>query len=190
MIHKNRITKETEISLALEVNGSGESKIETGIGFFDHMLEALSRHSGMDIKLTCKGDIHVDFHHSVEDVGIVLGQALHEVLFPVGAIERYGNATIVMDEAAVSCDMDISNRPFLVCELSISDKIGDFDTELVEEFFRALVFNASLSVHIIQLRGKNRHHIVEAAFKSFAVALRRALLPNERVKIPSTKGVL
>jgi len=190
MIHKNRTTKETEITLALEIDGTGQSKIDTGIGFFDHMLQALSRHSGIDMELSCKGDTHVDFHHSVEDVGIVLGEALHELLFPVGAIERYGNATVVMDEAAVSCDMDISNRPFLVCELFISDKIGEFDTELVEEFFRALVFNAHLSVHIIQLRGKNRHHIVEAAFKAFAVALRRALLPNGRTKIPSTKGVL
>jgi imidazoleglycerol-phosphate dehydratase len=190
MIHKNRATKETDITLNLKVRGSGQNKIETGIGFFDHMLEALSRHSGMDIELTCKGDTHVDFHHSVEDVGIVLGQALHEALFPVGAIERYGNATVVMDEAAVSCDLDISNRPFLVCELSVADKIGEFDTELVEEFFRAIVFNARLSVHIIQLRGKNRHHIVEAAFKSFAVALRRALAPNSQTIIPSTKGVL
>lgn len=190
MIHKNRTTNETQITLSLEVNGSGQSEINTGIGFFDHMLEALSRHSGMDIKLSCKGDLHVDFHHSVEDVGIVLGEALHEALFPVGAIERYGNATVVMDEAAVSCDLDISNRPFLICELSVAEKIGDFDTELVEEFFRALVFNARLSTHIIQLRGRNRHHIVEAVFKSFAVALRRALSPNERTKIPSTKGVL
>jgi imidazoleglycerol-phosphate dehydratase len=190
MIVKNRKTKETDINLNLELNGSGQSEISTGIGFFDHMLEAFSKHSCIDLKLSCKGDTHVDFHHSVEDVGIVLGQALHEALFPVGAIERYGNATVVMDEAAVSCDLDISNRPFLVYELALWDKIGEFDTELVEEFFRAVVFNAHLSVHLIQQRGKNRHHIVEAAFKAFAVALRRALLANERIKVPSTKGVL
>ncbi|NLC28698.1 MAG: imidazoleglycerol-phosphate dehydratase HisB [Campylobacteraceae bacterium] len=190
MIKKERTTKETSIVLELRVRGEGKAEINTGIGFFDHMLDALSRHSGMDINLKCKGDLHVDYHHSVEDVGIVLGEALKEALFPVGAIERYGNARVVMDEASVACDLDISNRPFLVYELNIQDKIGDFDTELVEEFFRALVFNAGLSVHLIEARGKNRHHIVEAAFKAFAVALRRALAPSTQKGIPSTKGVL
>lgn len=190
MIKKERITKETSINLELNVKGSGKSEIDTGIGFFDHMLDALSRHSGMDMKIKCEGDLHVDYHHSVEDVGIVLGQALKESLFPVGAIERYGNARVVMDEASVACDLDISNRPFLVYELSIKDKIGQFDSELVEEFFRALVFNSGLSVHLVEARGKNRHHIVEAAFKAFAVALRRALAPSAQNSIPSTKGIL
>jgi len=190
MITKERTTKETQIALRLEVYGEGKSEICTGVGFFDHMLEALSKHGWLDLSLTCKGDTHVDFHHTVEDVGIVLGQALKEALFPVGAIERYGNATVVMDEAAVCCALDVSNRPFLVCELDANGKVGEFDAELVEEFFRALVTNAGLSVHLIQERGKNRHHIIEAAFKAFAVALRRAVAPSARGSIPSTKGVL
>ncbi len=190
MIQKRRETKETKIELELELYGSGKSKIDSGIGFFDHMLESFSKHSLIDINLNCSGDTHVDFHHSVEDVGIVLGDALREAIYPISSIERFGNASVVMDEACIECDLDISNRAYLQIELDVDGKIGEFDVELTEEFFRALVFRAGISTHIIKKRGKNRHHIVEAAFKAFAVALRRALEHNKRVEIPSTKGVL
>jgi imidazoleglycerol-phosphate dehydratase len=190
MIQKSRKTKETDITLALNVYGTGQSSITTGIGFLDHMLESFAKHSLMDMNITCKGDIHIDDHHSAEDVGIVLGQALREAIYPIEKVERFGNAVIVMDEAAVSCDLDLSNRPFLVYDIDLSGKVGQFDVELVEEFFRAVVFNAGITAHIVLQRGKNRHHIIEAAFKSLAVALRRALMTNERAGIPSTKGVL
>lgn len=190
MIEKTRKTKETDIVVRLELMGNGESTICTRIGFFDHMLEAMARHGWLNLKLECRGDTHIDFHHSVEDSGIVLGQALNESLFPVKGIERYGNAVAVMDEAAVQCDLDISHRPFLLYDIGLDGKIGDFDAELIEEFFRALVMNAGLTVHLVLLRGKNRHHIAEAAFKAFAVALRRAATPTSRVDVASTKGVL
>ena len=185
-----RKTKETYISLELEIYGSGKSEISTGIGFFDHMLEAFCKHALFDMKLVCKGDLHVDFHHSVEDVGIVIGQALREKIYPLSGVERFGEATVVMDEAAVNCALDLSNRPFLVYE-SISDgKVGEFDIELANEFFQALAFNAAITLHIAKVRGRNSHHILEASFKACAVALRRALAKNTRVGIPSTKGVL
>ena len=185
-----RKTKETDISLELEIYGSGKSEISTGIGFFDHMLEAFCKHALFDMKLVCKGDLHVDFHHSVEDVGIVIGQALREKIYPLSGVERFGEATVVMDEAAVNCALDLSNRPFLVYE-SISDgKVGEFDVELANEFFQALAFNAAITLHIAKIRGRNSHHILEASFKACAVALRRALTKNARVGVPSTKGVL
>jgi imidazoleglycerol-phosphate dehydratase len=190
MTEINRKTKETDIRCKLDITGNGSSNIDTGVGFFDHMLEAFSKHSGINIDLTCKGDLHIDAHHSVEDCGIVLGKALRDEIFPIKNVERYGNATVVMDEAAASCALDLSNRPFLVFEVNISGKIGEFDTELVEEFFHALVMNAGLTCHIIQDRGRNKHHIVEASFKAFAVALRRALVRNNKLGIPSTKGIL
>ncbi|WP_299028279.1 imidazoleglycerol-phosphate dehydratase HisB [uncultured Campylobacter sp.] len=185
-----RKTKETDISLELEIYGSGKSEISTGIGFFDHMLEAFCKHALFDMKLVCKGDLHVDFHHSVEDVGIVIGLALREKIYPLSGVERFGEATVVMDEAAVNCALDLSNRPFLVYE-SISDgKVGEFDIELANEFFQALAFNAAITLHIAKIRGRNSHHILEASFKACAVALRRALAKNARVGVPSTKGVL
>ncbi len=190
MITKTRTTKETDITISLDLRGSGKSTINTGVGFLDHMLESFSKHSLIDLEISCKGDTHIDDHHSVEDVGIVLGSLLAEALYPVKNMERFGSANIVMDEACVSCDLDLSNRPFLVFELDVAGKVGHFDTELVEEFFRAFVLNSRISVHVIQLRGKNKHHIIEAAFKSLAVALRRATAVNERVGIPSTKDVL
>ncbi|RBQ26802.1 MULTISPECIES: imidazoleglycerol-phosphate dehydratase HisB [Arcobacteraceae] len=190
MIEINRVTKETDIKCKLNLDGSGQFSINTGVGFFDHMLEALSKHSGIDINLECKGDLHIDFHHTVEDCGIVLGQALKKAIFPIQAVERYGNATVVMDEAAVSCALDLSNRPFLVYEIDVIEKVGIFDVELVEEFFHALSSNAGITLHLIQDRGRNKHHIIEATFKAFAVALRRALVKNEKLGIPSTKGVL
>ncbi|MEA3315354.1 MAG: imidazoleglycerol-phosphate dehydratase HisB [Campylobacterota bacterium] len=190
MTKLTRETKETNISCQVDINGIGISNIDTGIGFFNHMLEALSKHSGIDIDLTCKGDTDVDDHHSVEDCGIVLGQLLRKEIFPIQNIERYGNATVVMDEASVNCSLDLSNRPFLVYTIDLKDKVGNFDVELVEEFFHALVTNAGITAHIIYERGKNKHHIIEASFKAFAVALRRALVENKKLGIPSTKGVL
>ena len=185
-----RKTKETDISLELEIYGSGKAEISTGIGFFDHMLEAFCKHALFDMKLVCKGDLHVDFHHSVEDVGIVIGQALREKIYPLSGVERFGEATVVMDEAAVNCALDLSNRPFLVYESINEGKVGEFDVELANEFFQALAFNAAITLHIAKIRGRNYHHILEASFKACAVALRRALAKNARVGVPSTKGVL
>jgi imidazoleglycerol-phosphate dehydratase len=190
MIEINRETKETQIHATLELYGEGKSDIKTGIGFFDHMLESFTKHGLLNLSLRCNGDTHVDFHHTVEDVGIVLGEALRKEIFPIENVERFGEATVVMDEASVNTALDLSNRPFLHYDVEVSEKVGNFDVELVEEFFRALCFNAGLTTHIVCLRGKNRHHIIEAAFKSFAVALRRAVAKNSRVGVPSTKGVL
>ena len=186
-----RKTKETEISVELFFDGKGEYSIDTGVGFFNHMLESLSKHSGIDMQISCKGDLHVDFHHTVEDVGIALGEAFYKAVFPVGAIERFGEAKIVVDEALVESAIDISGRPFLYFDLGLlSGKIGEFDAELAEEFFRAFIYNAKISAHIVKVRGQNMHHIVEGAFKALAVSLRRALKPNEKGGVPSTKGVL
>ena len=189
MTQIKRETKETKIEISVELNGSGKYNISTGIGFFDHMLETLSKHSGIDMEIFCEGDIDVDFHHTVEDVGIVLGEALHKEIFPISNIERFSNAVAILDEAAVECDLDIGGRPYLVYELPLEGSVREFDMELVEEFFKSLAFNFKIAVHLIMKRGKNRHHIVESAFKSFAVALRRGL--EYRIdETPSTKGVL
>jgi len=190
MISKSRKTKETDITISLELYGKGESSIDTGVGFLDHMLESFSKHSLIDLNIKCVGDTHIDDHHSVEDVGIVFGSLIADAIYPVENIERFGSANIVMDEACVSCDLDLSNRPFLVYESDVAGKVGNFDTELVEEFFRAFVLNARISTHIITLRGRNKHHIIEASFKALAVAIRRSITKNERVGIPSTKDVL
>ncbi len=190
MIELLRETKETQISVKLELYGEGKSTINTGVGFFDHMLEAFAKHSHINLEVSCKGDTHIDDHHTVEDVGIVIGKAVNKALYPIKSIERYGNAVVVMDEASVSCDLDISNRPFLVFEMPMEGKIGAFDVELVEEFFRAFTFNASLTLHLICNRGRNKHHMAEASFKALAVALRRAIILNENAGIPSTKGLL
>jgi len=192
MISKNRATKETKIELELELYGRGTAQIQTGIGFFDHMLSAFAKHACIDLNLRCEGDLQVDFHHSVEDCGIVLGSAIKEAIYPAQNIERFGDSAVVMDEAAVSAALDFSNRAFLVfdCPSLKRGKIGEFDAELVEEFFRALAFNANFTLHISQIRGENLHHVAEAAFKAFAVAFRRAISINERAGVPSTKGVL
>jgi imidazoleglycerol-phosphate dehydratase len=190
MIELSRETKETQISVKLELYGQGKSVINTGVGFFDHMLEAFAKHSYINLEVSCNGDTHIDDHHTVEDVAIVIGKAVNKALYPIKSIERYGNAVVVMDEASVSCDLDISNRPFLVFEMPMEGKIGAFDVELVEEFFRAFTFNASLTLHLICNRGRNKHHMAEASFKALAVALRRAIIINENAGIPSTKGVL
>jgi len=190
MIERTRVTKETDIRIVAEIYGEGNSDIQTGIGFLDHMLESFAKHAHMNLTVHCKGDTHIDDHHSVEDVGIVLAQALNEAIYPVKNIERFGNATVVMDEASVSCDLDLSGRAYLVYDLPVEGKVGAFDTELVEEFFKAFAFNLPVTLHITFNRGKNKHHIIEAAFKALAVALRRALAPNANAGIPSTKGVL
>lgn len=186
----HRQTKETNIKAELNIYGIGIACIDTKIGFFNHMLESFSKHSLIDLNLQCDGDIHIDYHHSVEDCGIVIGKLLGNNLYPVGQIERFGFCNMVMDETCVECSIDVSNRGYLVFQSPLSGKIGDFDCELVEEFFKALVYNANLSTHIIFKRGNNKHHIAEAIFKSFAVALRRAITINPRVSVPSTKGVL
>jgi imidazoleglycerol-phosphate dehydratase len=190
IIEKRRTTRETDIRVTLNLYGSGRTKIETGVGFFDHMLDALARHALLDLELSCQGDLHIDDHHTVEDVGIVLGQALGEAIYPVKGLERFGNAVTVMDEAAVACDIDLSRRAYLVFDLPVTGKVGSFDSELAEEFFRALVFNLPMTCHLVAQRGRNRHHLMEAAFKALALALRRATTPNERIGVPSTKGVL
>ena len=192
MISKNRATKETKIELELELYGRSTAQIQTGIGFFDHMLSAFAKHAWINLSLRCEGDLQVDFHHSVEDCGIVLGSAIKEAIYPAQNIERFGDSVVVMDEAAVSAALDFSNRAFLVfdCPSLKRGKIGEFDAELVEEFFRALAFNAGITLHLSQIRGENLHHVAEAAFKAFAVAFRRAISINERAGVPSTKGVL
>ena len=189
MTEIKRETKETRIEIKLDINGSFPTNVSTGIGFFDHMLETLAKHSGISMEIFCEGDIDVDYHHSVEDVGIVLGQALYKEVYPIKNIERFSNAVAILDEAAVEVDLDIGGRPYLVYEMPREGTIRDFDLELVEEFFKSLVFNFKIAAHIIYLRGTNKHHIIESAFKSFAVALRRALAFRES-GIPSTKGVL
>lgn len=191
MVVVDRKTKETDIKLEFEFYGTGTYDIKTGIGFFDHMLESFTKHGLFDLKLVCDGDVHVDFHHSVEDVGIALGEAIYKSLFPIDGIERFANSSVVMDEALVACDMDISGRPYLYFDLGeLRGKVGEFDAELAEEFFRAMSLNAKISAHVVKQRGSNLHHIVEAAFKSFALSLRRAGTKNNRVGIPSAKGVL
>ena len=193
MIEVKRETKETQISVKLNLYGSGKSSIDTGVGFYDHMLEAFTKHAHIDMDVICKGDTHIDDHHSVEDVAIVIAQAFRKAIYPVKNIERFGNATVVMDEASVSCDIDLSNRAYLVYEMPIplmEGKVGKFDVELVEEFFKAFAFNLPLTLHLVCNRGRNKHHIIEASFKALAVALRRAVVLNENAGIPSTKGVL
>lgn len=190
MITLSRTTKETDISINLDINGKGECDINSGIGFFDHMLHALCKHAYFDISLKCKGDLQIDAHHSVEDCGIVLGSAFAKAIYPLKNVERFGDGMAVMDEACVQCALDLSNRAFLVFDVSMKDKIGDFDSELIEEFMRAFCFNAKISLHIRKISGSNAHHIAEACFKALAIALRCALSPNEKAATPSTKGML
>ena len=188
-----RRTSETDIRASLALDGEGRAEIATGIGFLDHMLTALTRHALLDLALEARGDLHIDFHHTTEDCGIVLGQALRAALGDKRGIRRYGQSLLPMDEALVECAMDISGRPFLAWSVEFPrDKVGEMDTELFEEFFRALVMNAGLTVHITQKAGRNAHHIAEACFKAFARALRAAIETDPRAPgaIPSTKGAL
>ena len=189
----SRKTAETNIELSLTLDGTGVSKIDTGCGFFDHMLTLFASHGRFDLSVKCVGDTGVDYHHSVEDIGICLGKAFSESLGDCKGIKRYGNMMLPMDESLVLCALDVSGRAYLKYGLDIqSEKIGDFDTELIEEFFVAFVRNANITLHVKQLDGTNAHHIAEAAFKSFARALRQAVEIDEKAKneIPSTKGVL
>lgn len=188
----NRKTKETDIHLELNLDGKGNSQIETGIGFFNHMLDSFVRHGFFDMKLTAKGDLYVDSHHTVEDTGIVLGQAIKNALGDKKGIRRYGSSTIPMDESLVCCAIDLSGRPFLSYDLKFdSDKVGYIDTELIKEFFYALSYNAGMNLHIRMLSGENNHHIAEAAFKAFAKALDEACGYDSRVQdVLSTKGTI
>ncbi len=188
-----RTTTETDIRVAIDLDGTGRAEIATGIGFLDHMLTALARHSLIDMTIAATGDLHIDFHHTTEDVGIVLGQAIREALGDKRGIRRYGQATIPMDEALVAAAIDLSGRPFLAFNATFGrDKVGEMDTELFEEFFRALAFNAGATLHVTQGAGSNAHHIAEACFKAVARALRAAVEPDPRSpgSIPSTKGAL
>ena len=189
----SRETSETAITVALGLDGEGRADIATGIGFLDHMLTALARHGLFDLKIRAKGDLHIDFHHTTEDVGIVIGQCLRQALGDKRGIRRYGAATIPMDEALAEAAVDISGRPFLAWSVTFAQpKIGEMDTELFEEFFRALAFNAGITLHVTQKAGSNAHHVAEACFKALARALREAVEPDPRAvsAIPSTKGVL
>jgi imidazoleglycerol-phosphate dehydratase len=189
----SRETSETAITVALGLDGEGRADIATGIGFLDHMLTALARHGLFDLKVRAKGDLHIDFHHTTEDVGIVIGQCLRQALGDKRGIRRYGAAVIPMDEALAEAVVDISGRPFLAWSVSFAQpKIGEMDTELFEEFFRALAFNAGITLHVTQKSGTNAHHVAEACFKALARALREAVEPDPRAigAIPSTKGVL
>lgn len=185
----SRKTKETEILLKLNIDGVGERKIDTGVGFFNHMLELLSVHSGMDLTVVCKGDTEVDFHHSVEDIGICLGQALKEALGDKRGIARFADRVIPMDECAAMVAIDISGRPFLNFEDRINGKIGDFDGELIEEFMRAFAFNSGMNVYMKLIKRGNAHHEAESLFKALARCLKDAVKIVDD-KIPSSKGVL
>lgn len=188
-----RKTAETDITLRLELDGSGQYDVHTGSGFLDHMMELFARHGMFDIFLNCEGDTWVDDHHTVEDIGIALGQAFEQALGDKKGICRYGQTVLPMDEALILSAVDLSGRGFLGFDLNItSQKVGTFDTELVEEFWMAFVRNANCALHILQLAGSNSHHIIEGAFKSVARSLRMAVSidPDAPDVIPSTKGIL
>ena len=188
-----RKTKETEITLQLNVDGTGASKIQTPIPFFSHMLEAWSKHGLMDLAVDAQGDVEVDQHHTVEDVGIVLGQALHRALADKRGIARFGTAFVPMDEALVSASVDVSGRPFLVFSVPVARaRVSNFDLDLLQEFFRAFAFNAELTLHVTMHYGHNLHHITEAVFKAVGRALAEATRINPRIAgvLPSTKGAL
>jgi len=188
-----RKTAETDIVLKLNLDGKGESKIDSGCGFLDHMLTLFSKHSRFDLELTCKGDIQVDAHHSVEDIAICLGRAFSDALGDKRGIKRYGNMILPMDETLILSAIDISGRSYLNFDAYIpAEQIGTFDTELCEEFFQAFVRNSNITLHIIQLAGTNSHHIIEGCFKSVARSLRQAVEYDEKARdeVPSTKGVL
>ena len=189
----DRTTKETQIRAAVDLDGTGKAKIATGIGFLDHMLEQLAKHGLIDIELEAKGDLHIDQHHTVEDTGIVLGQAVATALGDRAGIRRYGSALIPMDEALTRVALDASNRPYLVWKVAFTrPSIGGVDSELFQEWFRAFAQNAGLTLHVETLYGQNHHHIIESCFKGLARALRQAVEPDPRAggAVPSTKGSL
>ena len=189
----SRKTRETDITVEVTLDGSGASEISTGVGFFDHMLDQIARHSLIDLKIQAKGDLHIDFHHTVEDVGIALGQAIRQALGDMKGITRYADVHLPMDETLTRVAMDISGRAFLVFRTEFhTPKIGEFDTQLVREFFQAFAMNAGLTLHVETLYGINDHHISESCFKGLARALRIAVSIDERQngRVPSTKGTL
>ncbi len=189
----NRTTKETDISVSIDIDGTGKADIDTGIGFLDHMLEQIARHGLMDLSIAAKGDLHIDAHHTTEDIGITLGMAIRQALGEKKGIVRYANAYVPLDEALTRVVVDISGRPWLVWQVDFpTEKIGTFDTELVHEFFYAFAINAGLTLHVENLYGRNAHHIAETCFKALARALRAAAAIDPRMgdAIPSTKGAL
>ncbi|MBE5948282.1 MAG: imidazoleglycerol-phosphate dehydratase HisB [Lachnospiraceae bacterium] len=188
----NRKTNETDIRLSLAIDGTGKCTADSGIGFFDHMINSFARHGLFDLELAVKGDLDVDGHHTVEDVGIVLGQAIKEAVGDKAGIKRYGNFMLPMDDALVLCALDISGRPYLQYDLIFTEeKVGELDTCLVKEFFYAVSYSAGMNIHIKQISGTNAHHIIEAAFKAFAKALDIATQRDERITdVLSTKGTL
>ena len=189
----NRTTKETDIAVSIAIDGSGKADIDTGIGFLDHMLEQIAKHGLMDLSIAAKGDLHIDAHHTTEDVGITLGQAFKQALGDKKGITRYAHAYVPLDEALTRVVVDISGRPWLVWKVDFpTEKIGTFDTELVHEFFYAFAINAGLTLHVENLYGRNAHHIAETCFKALARALRAAAAIDPRMgdAIPSTKGAL
>jgi imidazoleglycerol-phosphate dehydratase len=188
-----RETKETQIRVSLDIDGTGKSTISTGVGFFDHMLESFARHGGIDLVVETRGDLHIDMHHTVEDTGIVIGQAVMKALDGFKGIRRFGHAYIPMDETLTRCALDLSNRPYLIWKVAFSrPKVGDMDTELFKEFHHAFAMNAGACVHLETLYGDNSHHIAESGFKALARALRMAVEvdPKTGGLAPSTKGVL
>ncbi len=188
-----RKTKETEIAVSLDLDGTGQYAVSTGVGFLDHMLEQLSRHSLIDLHVQAKGDTHIDFHHITEDTGIAIGQCVAQALGDRAGIQRYGEALIPMDETLTRVALDASNRPYLIWKVHFTrDKLGDFDTELFKEWFQAFAQNAGLTLHVENLYGENNHHIVESCYKALARALRQAIAADPRSPhaIPSTKGSL
>ncbi|MFA5561057.1 MAG: imidazoleglycerol-phosphate dehydratase HisB [Eubacteriales bacterium] len=189
----NRKTAETDISLSLQLDGQGECQADTGVGFLDHMLTLFAKHGNFDLRLTCRGDLKVDAHHTAEDIAICLGRAFREAAGDCRGICRYGDVTLPMDEALVLCAVDFGGRSFLSLDLPLPAKrVGDFDTELLEEFLQAFTRNAAINLHLMKLKGKNTHHLMEAAFKALARALRRALTIDEQTAraLPTTKGVM
>ena len=188
-----RETKETQIRVSLDIDGTGKSDVKTGVGFFDHMLESFARHGGIDLTVETRGDLHIDMHHTVEDTGIVIGQAVNRALDGFKGIRRFGHAYIPMDETLTRCALDLSNRPYLIWKVAFSrPKVGEMDTELFKEFHHAFAMNAGACVHLELLYGDNSHHIAESGFKALARALRMAaeLDPKTGGQAPSTKGVL
>jgi len=188
-----RKTKETDISVTVDLDGTGKARIRSGIGFFDHMLEQVARHSLIDITIAAKGDLHIDQHHTVEDVGIALGQALKQALGDMKGIARYADAHLPMDEAMTRAAIDVSGRPHLVWKVTFTkNKVGDLDSELLREFFAAFAQNAGVTLHVENLYGRNNHHIAETCFKALARVLRAATAidPRQRGRVPSTKGRL
>jgi imidazoleglycerol-phosphate dehydratase len=189
----SRITRETEINVVLDLDGTGQTSISTGVGFFDHMLDQLARHSLIDLEVSAKGDLHIDDHHTVEDTGIAIGQAMRKALGDLKGVTRYADVALPMDETLTRVAVDVSGRPFLVfrCEFP-TEKIGSFDTQLVREFFQAFTMNAGITLHVDTVYGANSHHIAESCFKGLARALRVAVSidPRQENRVPSTKGTL